>query len=121
MNKTVQIFKSPIFQNDVNALSFKDNNFTYKRTRSLFTMIEEGLNFSHIIKFEYKAFTKPLFKMKIKADLYIVFTLEETTPLEYTLTLLRCLRSIVFTEVVENLDQGEVCTPFVFSKTGDLW
>jgi mRNA-degrading endonuclease YafQ of YafQ-DinJ toxin-antitoxin module len=118
MYKTVQVFKTQIFQNDVNALSFKENNFTYKRTRSLVIMIEEGLNFSHIIKIEHKAFEKPLFKMHIKGDLYIIFTLEETKSLDYTLTLLRCVRLNVLTDAVETLDTEGVVSPCDFK---DFW
>jgi mRNA-degrading endonuclease YafQ of YafQ-DinJ toxin-antitoxin module len=118
MDKTVQVFKTQIFQNDVNALSFKDNNFTYKQTRSLVNMIKDGLNFSHIIKIEDKAFEKPLFKMHIKGDLYIIFTLEETKPSDYTFTLRRCVRLNDLTEAIETLDTEGVVSPYSFK---DFW
>jgi hypothetical protein len=119
MDIIVSTFKSQHFQNDVNALSFKDNNFTFKRTRSLAIMIAENMDYSHIVKLEKIGFDKPLFNMKIKGDLSVIFTLENTdlSP-NFTLTFLRAVRLEQLAEAVEALDNEEVYSAFNFK---DFW
>jgi hypothetical protein len=119
MSIQVSTFKSPHFQNDVNALSFKDNNFTFKQTRSLAIMIAENRNYSHIVKLEKNGFDKPLFSLKIKRDLRVILTLEkaESSP-NFTLTFLRAVLLDQLAEAVEALDTEEAYSAFNFK---DFW
>ncbi|MFM2269278.1 MAG: hypothetical protein RL757_2719 [Bacteroidota bacterium] len=118
MNVKVATYKSQHFQNEVNELSFKENNFVFKRTRSLMLMIQENLNYSHIVKIEKKDFPKPLYQMKIAKDLRVILTLEEDAPSEFTLTLLRAIRLHQLDEAVEILAADETCSSFNFK---DFW
>jgi hypothetical protein len=118
MSTQVATFKSTHFQDDVNALSFKENNFTYKRTRYLAIMIVENYDYSHIVKLEKKGFKKPLFKMKIKGDLSVIFTLENPKQSEFNLTFLRAVRLPQLEEAVETLDTEEAYSAFDFK---DFW
>ena len=72
MSVQVTTYKSQHFQNDVNALSFKENNFTFKRTRSVPEMLKNGNDMSHLIKIEKEGFQKPLYTMKIQKDLVVM-------------------------------------------------
>jgi mRNA-degrading endonuclease YafQ of YafQ-DinJ toxin-antitoxin module len=119
MSTQVTTFKSAHFQNDVNALSFKDNNFTFKRTRSLAIMIAENNDYSHIVKLEKVGFDKPLFSVKIKGDLRVIFTLEKAeSSLNFTLTFLRAVVLDQLAEAVETLDTEEAYSAFNFK---DFW
>jgi hypothetical protein len=119
MSVQVTTYKSVNFQNDVNALSFKENNFTFKRTRSLAEMIKSGLNFSHLVKIEKKGFQKPLYTMKIQKDLVVILILEENVPAsDYTLTFLRAVRLHQLEEAVKSLDTEGVYSAFNFK---DFW
>jgi hypothetical protein len=119
MSTQVATFKSAHFQNDVNSLSFKDNNFTFKRTRSLAIMIAENYDYSHIVKLEKIGFNKPLFSMKIKGDLRVILTLEKADLLpNFTLTFLRAVRLHQLEEAVETLDTEEAYSAFNFK---DFW
>jgi hypothetical protein len=121
MNKNVQIFKAPIFQNEVNALSFKENNFTFKMTRLLVEMLKAEHDISHLVKIDKIGFEKPLYAMKTKKDIRVILILESNdfSP-EYTLTLLRCVRLHDLTEVVETLDTEMECAPFEF-RFNEFW
>jgi hypothetical protein len=119
MSTQVTTFKSTHFQNDVNELSFKDNNFTFKQTRSLAIMIAENNDYSHIVKLEKKGFEKPLFTMKIKGDLRVIFALEKADLLpNFTLTFLRAVRLSQLEEAVETLDIESAYSAFNFK---DFW
>jgi hypothetical protein len=112
MEVQVQTYKSQFFQNDVNALSFNENNFTFKRTRALVEMIKSGSNFSHLIKVEKEGFEKPLFVQKIQKDLQVLLILEEfSLPTDYNVTFLRAFRS-------HQLDATEAYSAFNFK---DFW
>jgi hypothetical protein len=115
MSAQIATYKSQHFQNDVNALSFKENNFTFKRTRSLGEMIKSELNFSHIVKIEKKGFDKPLYTMKIQKDLVVILIFEHNANgLDYALTLLRAVRLHQLAEAVETLDVEEICPVYDF-------
>jgi hypothetical protein len=119
MDIKVTTYKSVNFQNDVNALSFKENNFTFKRTRSLAIMIAENYDYSHIVKLEKMGFDKPLYTMKIQKDLTVILILEHNAnSSDYTLTLLRAVRLHQLAEAVESLDTEEVYSAFNFK---DFW
>jgi hypothetical protein len=119
MSTQVATFKSPHFQNDVNALSFKDNNFTFKQTRTLAILIAENANYAHIVKLEKIGFDKPLFSLKIKGDLRVILTLEKADLLpNFTLTFLRAIRLHQVDEAVEALDTDEAYSSFNFK---DFW
>lgn len=119
MESQVQTYKSPHFQNDVNALSFKENNFTFKRTRSLGETLKAGNNISHLVKIEKNGFDKPLFAEKIKGDLWVILTLENNpAKSEYTLVFLRAVRQNQLAEAVESLDTEGVYSSFSFK---DFW
>jgi hypothetical protein len=119
MSVQITTYKSVNFQNDVNALTFKENNFTFKRTRSLGEMLKSGLNFSHIIKIEKEGFQKPLYSMKIQKDLVVILILEHAANgSDYALTLLRAVRLHQLAEAVESLDSDEAYSAFNFK---DFW
>ncbi len=119
MNKTIQIFRSTHFQNDVNLLTFAASNFTFKQTRSLVEMLKSDNNVSHLEKIDKIGFDKPLFTSKIQKDLRVLLTLE-VRPIQpdYTLTFLRAIRLSCVQEAVETLDTEDVCAPFEFD---DFW
>jgi hypothetical protein len=71
MEAQVETYKSKIFEDDINLLSFKESNFTFKRTRSLIEMLKSGLNVSHLVKIDKNGFEKPLYLMKIMKDLRV--------------------------------------------------
>jgi arabinogalactan endo-1,4-beta-galactosidase len=115
----VATYKSQHFQNDVNALSFKENNFTFKRTRSVPEGFKNGYNMSHLIKIEKEGFQKPLYTMKIQKDLVVILILEHNVPAsDYRLTLLRAVRLHQLEEAVKSLDVEEVYSAFNFK---DFW
>jgi hypothetical protein len=119
MTHQVRICKSQHFQNDVDALSFKDNNFTFKQTRTLTLLIEANGNYSHLIALENENLEKPLYRLKIKGDLNVILTLEENTvPPESVVTFLRAVRLTQLEEAIEGLDINEVFIAFDFS---DFW
>lgn len=117
----VQVFKTEIFQNEVNALSFKENNFTFKMTRSLVEMLKSGHDVSHLAKIDKIGFEKPLFTIKTKKDIRVILTLESNdfSP-EYTLRLLRCVRSEELEDTVKTFDFSDIGKPFEFIA-GELW
>lgn len=119
MDKTVQIFRSLHFQNDVDALTFKESSFTFKQTRTLVESLKTGLNVSHLQKTDKSSFEKPLFTLKIQKDLKVLLTLEKNdiAP-DYTLTLLRVVQLPHLQEAVETLDTEELCLPFEFEFNG---
>ncbi len=119
MNKTIQIFRSLHFQNDVNLLTFKESRFTFKQTRALVEMLKSSMNVSHLEKIDKIGFDTPLFTSKIQKDLRVLLTLEtHPTAPDYTLTLLRVIRLPLVQEAVDTLDTEEVCAPFKFD---DFW
>ena len=119
MSIQVTTYKSQHFQNDVNALSFKENNFTFKRTRSVPEMLKNGNDMSHLIKIEKEGFQKPLYTMKIQKDLVVILILEnKDNRSDYALTFLRAVRLHQLSEAVESLDTEEVYSAFNFK---DFW
>jgi hypothetical protein len=115
MSAQIATYKSQHFQNDVNALSFKENNFTFKRTRSVPEGLKNGFNMSHLIKIEKEGFQKPLHTMKIQKDLVVILILEHNANgLDYALTLLRAVRLHQLAEAVETLDVEEICPVYDF-------
>jgi hypothetical protein len=119
MSVQVTTYKSVNFQNDVNALSFKENNFTFKRTRCVPEGLKNGYDMSHLIKIEKKGFQKPLYTMKIQKDLTVILILEHNAhSSDYALTLLRAIRLHQLEEAVESLDTAEVYSAFNFK---DFW
>jgi hypothetical protein len=119
MSTQVSTYKSPHFQNDVNALSFKENNFTFKRTRSVPEGLKNGYDMSHLIKIEKEGFQKPLYTMKIQKDLVVILILEHNAnKSDYALTLLRAVRLHQLEGAVETLDTEEAYSAFNFK---DFW
>ncbi len=119
MDKTVQIFRSLHFQNDVDALTFKESSFTFKQTRTLLEMLKSENNLSHLEKIDKIGFEKPLFALKIQKDLRVLLTLEENPELpNYSLTFLRAIRVPKIADAVETLETDEICTPFEFLPNG---
>jgi hypothetical protein len=119
MSIQVTTYRSVNFQNDINALSFKENNFTFKRTRSLGEMLKSGLDISHLVKIEKDGFDKPLFAEKIKGDLWVILTLENNpSKSEYTIVFFRAIRLHQLEEAVELLDADEAYSAFNFK---DFW
>jgi hypothetical protein len=119
MSVQVTTYKSVNFQNDVNALSYKENNFTFKRTRSVPEGLKNGYDMSHLIKIEKKGFQKPLYTMKIQKDLTVMLILEHNANrTDYALTLLRAVRLHQVAEAVEILDSEEAYSAFNFK---DFW
>jgi hypothetical protein len=119
MDKTVQIFRSLYFQNDVNFLSFKESNFTFKQTRTLVEMLKSGHNVSRLQKMEKPGFEKPHFALKIQKDLRVLLSLKHnTSPPNYTLKLLWAVRLNQLEEAVDRLDTEGVCLPFEFVFNG---
>jgi arabinogalactan endo-1,4-beta-galactosidase len=118
MSIQVTTYKSPHFQNDVNALSFKENNFTFKRTRSVPEGLKNGYDMSHLIKIEKEGFQKTLYAMKIQKDLVVILILENPSIGEYKLTFLRAIRLYQLDEAVEKLDADETYIAFNFK---DFW
>jgi hypothetical protein len=119
MDAPIETYKSQNFQNDVNALSFKENNFTFKLTRALVEMFKSGSNFSHLVKVEKAGFEKPLFVQKIQKDLRVLLILEEfSSPTAYKVTFLRAFRVHQLDETLETLDETEAYSAFNFN---DFW
>jgi arabinogalactan endo-1,4-beta-galactosidase len=119
MSIQVTTYKSVNFQNDVNALSFKENNFTFKRTRSVPEGFKNGYNMSHLVKIEKDGFQKPLYTMKIQKDLTVLMILEHNVnSFDYVLTFLRAVRLHQLEEAIESLDVEEVYSAFNFK---DFW
>jgi precorrin-6B methylase 1 len=117
MEAQVETYISKVFENDIKLLSFKESNFTFKRTQSLIEMLKNGLNTSHLVKIEKNGFDKPLYLMKIMKDLTVILTLEENsfTP-EYTVKFLRILRLNQLVEVLESLENEEEYSALNFSN-----
>ncbi len=119
MDKTVQIFRSTHFQNDVNLLTYKESNLTFKLTRLLAEMLKSEHNVSHLQKIDKIGFKKPLFALKIQKDLKVLLTLEKNDSVpDYTLTLLRVTQLPHLQEAVDTLDTEEVFLPFEFEFNG---
>jgi hypothetical protein len=114
MEQKVEVYKSTHFYADLEHLSFKESNFTFKMARSLVEMLKSGHNISHLIKIEKRGFDKPLYALKTMKDLRFILILEE----KFKLTLLRVIRLNQLEEAIDTLDTDEVCTPFEFVFNG---
>ncbi len=83
MNNDIQVFKSSLFQKQVNSLTFKENNFVFKKCRALVEMIKAGLNISNLEKIEKQGFELPLYLMKTQKNWRVILTLDQNNKLTY--------------------------------------
>jgi hypothetical protein len=117
MELQVETYKSAFFEDDIMLLSYKESNFTFKRTRSLIQMLKNGLETSHLVKIDKIGFEKPLYLMKIMKDLNVILTLEENSfSPEYTVKFLRAIRLNHLEETIESLDDEGSYSALNFSN-----
>lgn len=83
MNNAITVFKSGLFQEQVNSLTFKENNFAFKKCRALVEMIKADLYISHLEKIEKQGFELPLYLMKTQKNWRVILTLDQNNILTY--------------------------------------
>jgi hypothetical protein len=117
MELKVEVYICEIFKQDIHFLSYKESNFTFKRTRALVQMLKNGLETSHLVKIDKNGFEKPLYWMKIMKDLRVILTIEENlfSP-EYTVKFLRAIQLNQLEEAVGLLDSEMTYSSFNFSN-----
>ena len=97
MGKEVLVYKSKIFQEQVNKLTYKENNFVFKKCRALAEMIKANLNISHLEKIEYANFYSPLYLMKTQKDWRVMLTLDDHNKLTF-------LRMVTLKDIEMSID-----------------
>lgn len=111
MEKEVFVYKSKIFQEQVNSLTFKENGFAYKQCRTLVEMIKAETNIGHLKKIEKLNFNLPLYIMKTQKECRVILTLEDNNKLTF-------LRLVTLDDVqttIESLHLDDI-SPYDFKE-----